>query len=293
MLYIIGLIRRDSKPNESIIRYKLFDTLSESYMNATPNKIKHILSNQGTQIANAKLRNNIIEIHNWVNNIILYNATNKSFIKPLIKESVAGCEFIMLAQKNDTYKIMRHTGDIINIPFEILKALIDQGNVANCSISNNQILSTDTYEISTNEEFEKDIAIKYESFKLKAHMLGYGKISFEYEIENQQVKLKNYTGSSKNVLLPSFITAIMQNAFMGADIDTIDLNEGLRAIGAGAFSHIDLYDGLSNIEIPSTVEIIGKGAFSNNYKMVKHNGALDMTKLKLRNSNTIVMDKFE
>ena len=292
MLYIIGLIRRDSKPNGSIIRYKLFDTLSESYMNATPNKIKRILSNQGTQVANAKLHNNIIEIHDWVNNIVLANAVNRAFINAA-SESIAKCDFIMLAQETDTYKIIRNNGDIIKVPLEILKALIDQGTVANCSISNNQITSTDTYEISTNEEFEKDIAIKYESFKLKAPMLGYGKVSFEYEIENQQVKLKSYTGSSKNVLLPSFITAIMQNAFMEAAIDTIDLNEGLRAIGAGAFSRVGLSDGLSNIEIPSTVEIIGKGAFSNNNKMMKNNGGLDMTKLKLRNSNTIVMDKFE
>lgn len=301
MIYVIGLLRHSSKADGSILRYMLMDTLSESYMQVTPNKLKHIISNFNTQVVNANIHNDNIELHEWVKDIILMTSeiSGKGFINSVnYGENLPRerCSFTLLASEGNTYKVTRYNGDIAKLPLHKLETLVGQGEVANCSIVNNkgksEITGIDTYEIIADEKFEESIALKYKAFKAKAMVLGYGSISFDYEIENHQVKLKRYTGLSKNIILPSFITAIKANAFRETTMETVNLNEGLKVIGNRAFAPMSKSDGLDGIEIPSTVEIVGSGAFSNNYKMVKSNGALNISKLKLRNEKTIVIDQF-
>ena len=84
----------------------------------------------------------------------------------------------------------------------------------------------------------------------------------------------------------------MVNAFNGIILKTLNLNEGLRVIGTMAFAPTHMSEGLETIEIPSTVELIEHGAFSNNSKLIKINGALNLNKIKLRSDKTIILDEF-
>ena len=280
MLYIAGLVTTKNK-DFTIREYKLVDTLSELYTILTPDKLRYILLHCKMKVANAELQNNNIIIPNWVN-----KTASRTYNKDM-------CEFTLLAKDEDRYKIATCYGTISWISLDEIQTLIKEKDIANYEIIDNEEKWHDTYEIIRNKQFEETIAEKYKIFRGKALIMGYGDISFEYGIENQQVKLTRYTGSSRNVILPSFITSIRINAFRETTLNTLNLNEGLQAIGTRAFAPQNWSRGLESVEIPSTVQIIGKEAFNNNKDMYKNNGSLNMDKLKLRNSKTLLLDTFE
>ena len=199
------------------------------------------------------------------------------------------CTWILVAKENNTYKIISCHGIIAKISSRKLNGLINNNQIVNCRLEDNKFISTDTYEIIPNKEFENTIAEKYEAFQAKALLLGYGSISFEYEIENNQVKIRKYTGSSTNIILPSFITVIMKNAFDNVNVETIELNEGLKLIGVGAFVAENKIPQLRFVEIPSTVELIEPKAFSFNYNTLKYGVDPKDTKFKLRSNKTIIL----
>ena len=112
-----------------------------------------------------------------------------------------------------------------------------------------------------------------------------------YEIENSEVRLKNYTGSNNDVILTQFITAIMKDAFRGKYIKTIRLNHGLKVIGEAAFYHAGSSSSLESIEIPETVEIIGDDAFTGNRKLAKTDGKINTERFKLLSDKTVVLSQ--
>ena len=314
MLYIIGLTRKGYSKNGEILRYKVLDTLSESQMLLTPIQLQKILSTGNLEVANAKLSNNTIVIADWVNNItVKLTGGAEEFTGGTEKESSLvllageehmrtgnkdnalvvekGCSLILLAKEEEKYKLVNRTGYIIRVTLDKLDSYIKCNEVANCNITStdNKINSLDTYEITKNEDFEKTIATKYKAFEAKALLLGHGQVSFNYEIENEQVKLKRYTGKSKNIILPSFITAIMKHAFVSTNIETIEMNEGLKIIGEWALSPTSENSSLKSVEVPSTVELISAEAFTNNIKLFTNKGTLDPNRLKLRSEKTIIL----
>jgi len=87
----------------------------------------------------------------------------------------------------------------------------------------------------------------------------------------------------ENVTIPSTVTSIGNQAFIGRGIKTLNLPEGLRAIGAGAFAENQIssnvkwpsaitvipitvfaHNQLTSIDIPSSVTTIESGAFGGN-----------------------------
>ena len=295
MFYIIGTIlsKPDENGNREILKYKLVDTLSESNWELTPNQLKQIMQSPFTKVSNATLQNGNIRIQKWINKVATAESrpnmidlvNNISKVKEDNK-----CPFILLSENNDEYKVTNYRGGITKFSFKGLKNRIYLDEVANCTIIDDKLIWEAEYKIIADKEFEKDIANKYKIFTAKMSMLGYGKTSFEYEIENHQVKIRNYTGTSKNVIIPSFITVIMEDAFKEVTLETLDLNEGLKIIGEFAFSPKWVSEDLENVEIPSTVELVGLGAFKNNTKMFTINSQFTTNKLKIRNNKTIVID---
>ena len=89
----------------------------------------------------------------------------------------------------------------------------------------------DVYEIEEDREFEKIIQSKYNSFIAKTVMLGYAGITFEYLVENYEVILTKYTGTSNDIVLPPFVTAIGKAAFAHKNVVRLKLNNGLKIIG--------------------------------------------------------------
>ena len=282
MLYIIEVIGHIVDGKTEVMRYKALDTLSASPMLLTPDQLKTIFSSSSIQVANATIQDNEIKVSDWVNNIGTYRTTDNDHKK---------YNLILLSIENDRYKITDYRGDMISeISFTELAECIDRRDVANCTLNKAglKIRGIDTYEIISDEKFKATIASKYETFIAKSRLLGYGDISFDYEIENKQVRLRKYTGSSANIILPYFITAIADEAFSGKSIEKISLNEGLAVIGRGAFASSGNKTSWRSVEIPSTVELIGRGAFYRQDKLLNVDGTLNMDRVKLRNIDTII-----
>ena len=282
MIYIISILKSE---HGTILYYRCFETCSESSMLLGSGNIKEILEEKKIHIVNAKIKNNNIALINWANNI---HVESPSFEDGRFTAAHCGSKYVLLSKENNNYRIIDHRGTLYTMEEDLIKDMIRSEDIANCSIDTkggNQITASDIYKIQEDEEFEKIIAARYTRFMAKAAIIGHSDITFRYKIENREVKLHKYTGSSKNIIIPSFITAIMAEAFKDARIETINLNEGLEFIGPKAFYNVEL----NYIEIPSTVKIIGAGAFGENRKLFDNTSRPNKDRFKLRNSKTIIM----
>ena len=277
MLYIISIAKYSDKEHT---RYLALDTISDSVSALQLDELKNILLNSNIQVINARLQKDKLIIKTWSNNITTFDNTKMT-------SACNGAKYILLASKEDgMYKIVDHHGEVSTICGTSLADIAKYKGIANCST---KMKTEDTYKIIKDEEFEVSIKLKYEAFIAKTRILSIGDISFKYDIENQEVRLVQYTGSSTDVVLPSFITSIKQNAFYKSNIKTIKLNEGLKVIGTRAFVTKEADGLLERIEIPESVELICNKAFVNNSKIVKTNGRLHADRFKLRSSKTIVL----
>ena len=300
MIYIVGLIRKGIGATGEILRYNILETISESSMTVTPNQLKSIITDTKLKVANATLENNKIKLKDWVNKITVklsgdINSNMLGKYSEDINLHDYRCPYILLNKEGDRYKLTNYKGIVRDIPLDELETIVKLGEIANCSMTNNKDETSidwrDTYEIIANEEFEKDILIKYNTFIAKAQMFSHGSISFKYRIENKQVILQRFTGSSRNIILPSFITAVMSGAFDNSYVDTLDLNEGLKIISTKAFMQKGMTAELEKIEIPSTVELIGPNAFLGHTRLYNNQGELSPHKIKLRNIKTLIIER--
>ena len=82
-------------------------------------------------------------------------------------------------------------------------------------------------------------------------------MSFDFIIEGTEVKVKNYTGNSKKVIIPNFVHTICEEAFRNKHIQEIRLNEGLRFIGRKAFTG----NNLKQVVVPKSMELMHRYAF--------------------------------
>ena len=281
MIYVICVIEHDNRKNDPL-SYRVFDTYSHSLLVLNTSLLKHIMLNTEIQVINASIYNNEIAIKKWPNGIPTLNE-NGFRLKKLSPW------YIVLCQDRYTFRVVDYEGKLYTFNRKEMRGMIKSREMANCIQIGDTIQVEDTYSMHKDEEFEKLIALKYDNFIVKTAMLGYKRMSFDYETENNEVRLIKYTGSSQHVILPSFITAIKQNAFTGANIITISLNEGLKVIGTRAFAPKEMLGALKEVTIPETVEIIGARAFMENPKVVSSDGTLHTDRFKLRNSKTIVL----
>ena len=90
-------------------------------------------------------------------------------------------------------------------------------------------------------------------------------MEFDYKIQNNEVTITKYRGTSKNVIIPNKIenisvTTIGNHAFYFNKLTSIVLPETLITIGKFAF----MQNKLINIVLPETLTTIGDCAFSRN-----------------------------
>ena len=316
MLYVICLIRSNSK---QVTHYRLFDTLSDSAMYVDVDNLKSIISVYGSQVINATMQNNDIVINKWSRR---YAEVQRKTIENGSSASFSGPRYILLAKNGHRYKVINNEGEVDNLSESELLENIEIAEVVNCSVKirdnyelpnklsklyqklrgkkedtdNHSIIESqkvkmraiDIYTIEKDVTFEKNIRQKYETFDVKTQLLYHESMTFNYEIEGKEVRLSKYTGSSKKVVLPSFITSIKYRAFWGIGVETIKLNEGLKAIAEEAF----LSNRIEEVEIPSTVEIIGNAAFRFNTKLFTAEDKIDTSRFKLLNNQTILLDQY-
>ena len=245
MLYIISEIEND-KPKPGYANYGVFDTQSHSVMWLKPDMLKNIITNNKLKIANDSVQEDQIVLKDWTHGIAVLKFNQAGLER-------SGPKYILLVIKDDKGIIVDYKGIISASNRREIERIAKAKNIANCELIENgseyRLSTTDTYTVYKDEEFERLIAEKYSKFILKTNMLGIGGISFNYEIENHEVKLQKYTGSNQNVILPSFITVIMEEAFEDSSIKTIKLNAGLKVIGARAFADIAGYRDTRNCRV--------------------------------------------
>ena len=284
MLYIIYMQKKDDSNNTL---YKIFDTHSESLMSIETDLLTEIILNTKMHVVNASIQNGKILVKNWINGI--YTEVNKHGNKQQY-----GSSYVLIRKEKDEYKLVDIKGDITYYKMTLeLKDLIRSGEVANCIFKydsgESSIETEDVQIIHKDTNYEQLIDTKYTQFINKTRLLGYGDMSFTYTIEGQEVRLEKYTGTSKDIIMPSFVTAVRQEAFILKDIKTLRLNEGLKIIGTRAFASYHNSRLLGQVEIPSTVEMLGAGAFYGNDKLFDSKYNLNTDRFKIRNNKTIIL----
>lgn len=275
MLYLIGV---EESKNEDKRQYSIFETRSESLLIGNKKLVVDLLKKYKMEAKNFCIHKGQIEIKKWPHKIKrsseLFTSTESDYV-------------LLTSVNEQKFKVVSFRGVIYYFGAEELKRYIRQDKIANCDFTSNKetiYKSVDTYSIHNESNFEKFVVLKYEEFRAKTLMLGLD-VSFKYIIEGKDVNLVEYTGTSNRVILPSFITTINKGAFKDEDITEIKLNEGLKYIGQEAF----MDNKLSHIEIPISVEFIGGKAFYNNERLLGKDGDIDKNKVKLLNSEALVM----
>ena len=294
MLYVISVLRNK---RDEIVMYKVFDTLSHSLMELDKNILINIISNTEIQVVNASIQNNEVILHDWINGI----SSEKYDYNDYYKLKQSGSKFVILSREKDIYigaeyRTVDYTGKLTYRRINDLTNILESSLVANCrskDVNGKLKLSLeDAYIIKNDRKFKKLIDSKYDIFIAKTLMLGHKDMTFNYEIENDEVRITKYTGTDTEVILPSFITTIEKESFAFKDIKKLDLNEGLKVIGNEAFIAVGEDNLLDQVEIPSTVELIGVGAFHGNIKLFKKDNTLNTEKFKLRNNKTMVLGQY-
>ena len=285
MIYIICVIKHITG---GATYYRGFETCTESTLVMTSTKLIHILKNTKIQIVNASLQGDNVVLKKWANSITIEEKRN---IGSRAETEKFGSDYILIKKENDYYKVVDYLGNVYKIWIEDLKEYVESGNVANCSISSrsNRVSCQDTYRIKKDLNFERLIASKYDGFVAKTLMLSCGNMTFNYAIENDVVQLTKYTGSSREVIVPPFVTAIGKDAFKGKGVNSVKFSNGLKIIGEMAFHPGGKSSGLDQIEIPETVELIANNAFMGNHIMDRADGTLNMKRFKLLGDKTIIL----
>ena len=280
MLYVTAI-------NNNTKQYSLFENHTESLLIIDIECLNDLVNKHRMHIKNATLDNGKLKLNKWP-----HTMQRKSY------GDIDNYGLILLAKMGETrFKLTNDHGQVKYINDTKLKSSILAEKIGNCdyiSADSSVFRSIDTYEIIKNEQLEDYIAKQYEKYIAKTALLGID-ARFTYSIENSEVKITEYLGKSKKLMLPSFVTTILNGVFNYKGINEVNLSEGLKFIGAHAFRDNEI----GTIAIPSTVELIGEEAFRGNRELVevtaikgsKHIVEFNETKFKLLNNKTIVMDK--
>ena len=252
MLYIRGT------DTDGALKYNLFETHTESTIACEVKHIGKLVKKHGMILKNATINDGELKLNKWPHSMINSSMRFRDYYGD-----------ILLAKTNDNrFKILVANATIQYISERELKSRILEGQLSNCDYlkDNTETIfkSIDTTTITRDKSFEKHIAKKYEEYIAKTKLLGMSS-EFSYTIEGKEVKLKKYTGTSKKIILPGFITTITGNAFYGLKTEEVNLNDGLMYIGSSAFE----YNNIESVRIPGTVKFIGSNAFSGNTALMK------------------------
>ena len=268
MVYIVSIMKEQYGTD-----YRLFETNTETFFNCNGAELKKLMVETNINIKNASIISGEIVENTWCSKI-----NRGGDLKFTSSDYILICKI----DKNK-FKLINNEKDIIYVDTKQLYRHAKHSRIYNCSIEAEIINAIDTYSINKDTHFEENIAKKYENYTAKTALLG-RKMSFDYIIEGQEVKLRKYTGATKNVIVPSFITSIMENAFYLCKIDILTLDEGLKYIGGYAFNGCKL----AEVTIPKTVEFIGRGAFYGNKRLVEIGGEYT-DKIKLLTENVVTI----
>ena len=253
MLYVIKYLKL--KDGKNI--YHMFDTHTESIFKEVDSGLLNLIDKHGMTVKNIHVKDGVIHMNKWPQPIQIYSKYETDQIS----------DYVLLTKVSEqSFKLVHPKGMVVYHTDKELKDFIGRGVVANCDFvgdSERTYRSIDTYIENTDPEFTRYIAIEYAKFRAKVSMLGLD-IRFEYVIEGNDVKITAYTGTSKRVIVPNFVTTILGRSLMFQDISDLTLNEGLKYIGANSFTN----NSLKSVQIPSTVQFMWANSFD--YKDIQN-----------------------
>ena len=274
MIYIVGITDR----SDGRI-YNLFESNTDSFFRADRDDLQGYIDNRRMHIQEIDLYSNGQRANNFWLNPLHYTDNYEE----------TGSDYMLICKMPDnTYKLASYDNKVIYLDIEQLRSFSSNNKIVNCSLVNGKIKSIKANKITNDIQFEKAIAEKYKIYEAKSTLLGC-KMSFDYAIEGKQVKLIKYTGTTKNMIVPKFVTTIMTKAFLKCEIETITLEKGLRYIGNYAFDECKL----SEVIIPQTVVFIGWRVFNQNKHLLTNRGAYREDRIKILGKNTTIIDPLE
>lgn len=131
-----------------------------------------------------------------------------------------------------------------------------------------------------------NIEERYKRYIAKSKLLGKN-MEFEYAIKQEDVILTKYKGTSKDVVIPPFITVIGVDAFKNTGIENVEFNDGLRLIELNAFENCNL----SKVEIPESVRTVQQSAFTCNKGLFVTREILSNERFIVKGDNTTVYNQ--
>lgn len=266
MIYLMSYV----KTSDNIAVYTMYETHTESIMTGDKAYVNKLVSECKMEPVNMIVTNKEIKFKQWPNQI------GEAFIR--------NHTYILLGRITEQrFKLLRFDERLVYMDKRELMSNIKLGNILNCLFEEGEYKSIDTYNTGAEESYRQCVVQKYEVFRAKSLMLGLD-ISFEYNIEGTEVKIISYTGKSRRVIVPRFITTIAEKAFRNKKIKELTLSEGLKHVGQSAFA----YNNLEHVVIPKTVEFVGRLAFQRNTGLVHLNGEYKDTVKTLSNTTILL-----
>lgn len=263
MLYILS--KTDS---ESV---GAFETHTNSFLKLDYEELTRLIDKCGFEVKNAKPSCGLINLNKWPHKLVV-GANENYYTAALTTEVEPG-----------VFKIARCGDCIIYVDKNKLEALIGNNQISNCGYketsSGIEYSTVDTYNTPYNKEFTEYIDNEYRKFIAKAKLLGLDN-TFDYRVENNSVILTYYTGESKTVILPNFITSIGNKAFYFKEMKKIGLSNNIEYIGDSVFCGNEL----RGLVIPEKTKFIGQYSFT----MSKRK--LDKSNVTLESESTVVFD---
>lgn len=279
MFYVIGVYQGIGAG----MNYIMYETCTESIIIRSESCVKQMMIQYKVGIENIIVDGGRLKLKKWPHKIMRKNRDGRV---------IDGCEYVLISQVSNTlFKVVSDENCVENLRDTQLKRLIKEERVANCDFIETAdgpiYRSTGVMAVNTEKKFKESIAKKYKEFIAKSSLLGLD-LEFDYTIENNDVVLATYTGTSKKVIIPNFITTIRTYAFYESGIEQVIFKDGLKNIGLGAFQG----NRISKVEIPATVELICPEAFSENTGLI---GSVQLQfnkdTLKINNENALILDR--
>ena len=208
-------------------------------------------------------------------------------------ESNIESTYLLLCEiSNNAFKLVRYNYNdifcrevVIRNRKELVR-LTRLNKVVNCRIRDGKMESVGADTLTKDTEFAEYIDKQYKRYTAMTAILGC-EMSFDYTIEGKEVKLQRYTGQSKRIIIPNFITAIMGSACFGQEIEALTINNGLKAIGNYALGK----NKIPEVSIPDSVGFIGINAFIDNRGLTNYPGSYT-EKIRLMSDNTAALDNY-
>ena len=248
------------KRGKNILPYKIDDTeltgAFEYYLSgshwivADPKKDEYKLDEMyGVIVGMMQQPTQQITKNTYVDNLIIHNPEQ---VTVQVQDGMAGL-------KNSRKKILWIVGILVAITVLVVGILLVMKpwqKEENPREKEKEIASVEQSEEQESEELTEDIEISQQDTE---------QIDVAYSVKNGEIAIDGYLGTDSHVVVPATIngipvTSITDNAFQDCkDLQTIELPEGLKTIGAWAFAE----SGLTQIQIPDSVSEIGENAFIN------------------------------